>query len=598
MKQSRDGTYSIGETKSYYDYNEVSSKYDENHRSCSLSDMKVKKGENSKMSDVMEFVKEIIDFLQNMNSNNSSLFTSQESSTIMKYYEQIHFNTVSSHSSNLQSSKINKPEDYQISTALKSLIVNTLNDRCFETLEDRDIDIDRARNNSHLNTLQSQIENSLLDLSEKNGRTSDKIYLIEMEETLEHYKKSNTKLKEINQQLISNLDEVCTQFESFREMSNTKIRTLEFEIKDKEIKIKILEREKNVNNLGKNIESHQDSFIKKISDINRTKDESMSPVHQSGSKSKSRDLKIEQWWNSPDQKNDLTASASGMKNKVKSEHIGCENTHSSKKAFYEVNRFAEKLEYCQKTGTLEVNSSENSLYKNEKKLSSGSFNQLNLNKQNEIVYLSSHGNNKTKIQKPDKKPLTVSIKVKMMESNHIDIDHLPDDLLHILIGRPDEKVLGALYHMMKSASESACMDELRVSKQFGNLITSIRNSEVNERSFRDNNRFLEGFVCQTMIQKSGQVVSKGFAIVGGIDTDLLVSQNIENEGGYSIVERIINAQITTKSDNSIHDLTLYLNNFSQVELCFDLAQVPIEKRQTAKILTFAKRNKITPQLLG
>lgn len=509
--------------------------------------------------ETVSFFKEMVDFLFRLNLSHKSIFTSEEAAAIDRYRSQI--------------DSIILPKKVNSNNGLALRIEDLLADEQICSLSrSNSVDEEAVLFEQKLLSFEERIEHKM------QAQPAD----LELFSALEQYKKANARLKDLNQQNLSQLQDICQEFECYKADTDDKIKRLEYEVKTKDLKIKLFEQEKQTKAAGACIEQNQDSFIKRLSDIQRTRDRSVSPALNSGSKNPERDLRIEQWWNSPEHLG--SGSSSEAKRKVRNDT----QSNSSLKSGG-ASQVIDRLENLSKKKTQEAGHADSHCHKPGPVEPSGQTS-YHLNFSRHMPQLSID-----RLARPaQKSQVSLNIQVKLVGGVELNLEKRTDNSLLLLFINSLDNQKSFISHQMGNRKAL----ELTVSRNLNKLFPDPAQPASSQALHSKLSSQKEAcFIIQKVRCDKGSVAHRGVVFVSDFDVEVLsqISSDVFISNQTTLL-LVLQALSLGQEDRETIDQSVHL--FSDFDLCFDLSSVPAEKRQTVKILGFAKRLKITPQLIG
>ena len=509
--------------------------------------------------ETVSFFKEMVDFLFRLNLSHKSIFTSEEAAAIDRYRSQI--------------DSIILPKKVNSNNGLALRIEELLADEQICSLSrSNSVDEEAVLFEQKLLSFEERIEHKM------QAQPAD----FELFSALEQYKKANARLKDLNQQNLSQLQDICQEFECYKADTDDKIKRLEYEVKTKDLKIKLFEQEKQTKAAGACIEQNQDSFIKRLSDIQRTRDRSVSPALNSGSKNPERDLRIEQWWNSPEHLG--SGSSSEAKRKVRNDT----QSNSSLKSGG-ASQVIDRLENLSKKKTQEAGHADSHCHKPGPVEPSGQTS-YHLNFSRHMPQLSID-----RLARPaQKSQVSLNIQVKLVGGVELNLEKRTDNSLLLLFINSLDNQKSFISHQMGNRKAL----ELTVSRNLNKLFPDPAQPASSQALHSKLSSQKEAcFIIQKVRCDKGSVAHRGVVFVSDFDVEVLsqISSDVFISNQTTLL-LVLQALSLGQEDRETIDQSVHL--FSDFDLCFDLSSVPAEKRQTVKILGFAKRLKITPQLIG
>ena len=509
--------------------------------------------------ETVSFFKEMVDFLFRLNLSHKSIFTSEEAAAIDRYRSQI--------------DSIILPKKVNSNNGLALRIEDLLADEQICSLSrSNSVDEEAVLFEQKLLSFEERIEHKM------QAQPAD----FELFSALEQYKKANARLKDLNQQNLSQLQDICQEFECYKADTDDKIKRLEYEVKTKDLKIKLFEQEKQTKAAGACIEQNQDSFIKRLSDIQRTRDRSVSPALNSGSKNPERDLRIEQWWNSPEHLG--SGSSSEAKRKVRNDT----QSNSSLKSGG-ASQVIDRLENLSKKKTQEAGHADSHCHKPGPVEPSGQTS-YHLNFSRHMPQLSID-----RLARPaQKSQVSLNIQVKLVGGVELNLEKRTDNSLLLLFINSLDNQKSFISHQMGNRKAL----ELTVSRNLNKLFPDPAQPASSQALHSKLSSQKEAcFIIQKVRCDKGSVAHRGVVFVSDFDVEVLsqISSDVFISNQTTLL-LVLQALSLGQEDRETIDQSVHL--FSDFDLCFDLSSVPAEKRQTVKILGFAKRLKITPQLIG
>ena len=509
--------------------------------------------------ETVSFFKEMVDFLFRLNLSHKSIFTSEEAAAIDRYRSQI--------------DSIILPKKINSNNGLALRIEDLLADEQICSLSrSNSVDEEAVLFEQKLLSFEERIEHKM------QAQPAD----LELFSALEQYKKANARLKDLNQQNLSQLQDICQEFECYKADTDDKIKRLEYEVKTKDLKIKLFEQEKQTKAAGACIEQNQDSFIKRLSDIQRTRDRSVSPALNSGSKNPERDLRIEQWWNSPEHLG--SGSSSEAKRKVRNDT----QSNSSLKSGG-ASQVIDRLENLSKKKTQEAGHADSHCHKPGPVEPSGQTS-YHLNFSRHMPQLSID-----RLARPaQKSQVSLNIQVKLVGGVELNLEKRTDNSLLLLFINSLDNQRSFISHQMGNRKAL----ELTVSRNLNKLFPDPAQPASSQALHSKLSSQKEAcFIIQKVRCDKGSVAHRGVVFVSDFDVEVLsqISSDVFISNQTTLL-LVLQALSLGQEDRETIDQSVHL--FSDFDLCFDLSSVPAEKRQTVKILGFAKRLKITPQLIG
>jgi hypothetical protein len=501
----------------------------------------------------------MVDFLFRLNLSHKSIFTSEEAAAIDRYRSQI--------------DSIILPKKVNSNNGLALRIEELLADEQICTLSrSNSVDEEAVLFEQKLLSFEERIEHKM------QAQPAD----LELFSALEQYKKANARLKDLNQQNLSQLQDICQEFECYKADTDDKIKRLEYEVKTKDLKIKLFEQEKQTKAAGACIEQNQDSFIKRLSDIQRTRDRSVSPALNSGSKNPERDLRIEQWWNSPEHLG--SGRSSEAKRKVRNDT----QSNSSLKSGG-ASQVIDRLENLSKKKTQEAGHADSHCHKPGPVEPSGQTS-YHLNFSRHMPQLSID-----RLARPaQKSQVSLNIQVKLVGGVELNLEKRTDNSLLLLFINSLDNQKSFISHQMGNRKAL----ELTVSRNLNKLFPDPAQPASSQALHSKLSSQKEAcFIIQKVRCDKGSVAHRGVVFVSDFDVEVLsqISSDVFISNQTTLL-LVLQALSLGQEDRETIDQSVHL--FSDFDLCFDLSSVPAEKRQTVKILGFAKRLKITPQLIG
>ena len=509
--------------------------------------------------ETVSFFKEMVDFLFRLNLSHKSIFTSEEAAAIDRYRSQI--------------DSIILPKKVNSNNGLALRIEDLLADEQICSLSrSNSVDEEAVLFEQKLLSFEERIEHKM------QAQPAD----FELFSALEQYKKANARLKDLNQQNLSQLQDICQEFECYKADTDDKIKRLEYEVKTKDLKIKLFEQEKQTKAAGACIEQNQDSFIKRLSDIQRTRDRSVSPALNSGSKNPERDLRIEQWWNSPEHLG--SGRSSEAKRKVRNDT----QSNSSLKSGG-ASQVIDRLENLSKKKTQEAGHADSHCHKPGPVEPSGQTS-YHLNFSRHMPQLSID-----RLARPaQKSQVSLNIQVKLVGGVELNLEKRTDNSLLLLFINSLDNQKSFISHQMGNRKAL----ELTVSRNLNKLFPDPAQPASSQALHSKLSSQKEAcFIIQKVRCDKGSVAHRGVVFVSDFDVEVLsqISSDVFISNQTTLL-LVLQALSLGQEDRETIDQSVHL--FSDFDLCFDLSSVPAEKRQTVKILGFAKRLKITPQLIG
>ena len=509
--------------------------------------------------ETVSFFKEMVDFLFRLNLSHKSIFTSEEAAAIDRYRSQI--------------DSIILPKKVNSNNGLALRIEELLADEQICSLSrSNSVDEEAVLFEQKLLSFEERIEHKM------QAQPAD----LELFSALEQYKKANARLKDLNQQNLSQLQDICQEFECYKADTDDKIKRLEYEVKTKDLKIKLFEQEKQTKAAGACIEQNQDSFIKRLSDIQRTRDRSVSPALNSGSKNPERDLRIEQWWNSPEHLG--SGRSSEAKRKVRNDT----QSNSSLKSGG-ASQVIDRLENLSKKKTQEAGHADSHCHKPGPVEPSGQTS-YHLNFSRHMPQLSID-----RLARPaQKSQVSLNIQVKLVGGVELNLEKRTDNSLLLLFINSLDNQKSFISHQMGNRKAL----ELTVSRNLNKLFPDPAQPASSQALHSKLSSQKEAcFIIQKVRCDKGSVAHRGVVFVSDFDVEVLsqISSDVFISNQTTLL-LVLQALSLGQEDRETIDQSVHL--FSDFDLCFDLSSVPAEKRQTVKILGFAKRLKITPQLIG
>lgn len=509
--------------------------------------------------ETVSFFKEMVDFLFRLNLSHKSIFTSEEAAAIDRYRSQI--------------DSIILPKKVNSNNGLALRIEELLADEQICSLSrSNSVDEEAVLFEQKLLSFEERIEHKM------QAQPAD----FELFSALEQYKKANARLKDLNQQNLSQLQDICQEFECYKADTDDKIKRLEYEVKTKDLKIKLFEQEKQTKAAGACIEQNQDSFIKRLSDIQRTRDRSVSPALNSGSKNPERDLRIEQWWNSPEHLG--SGRSSEAKRKVRNDT----QSNSSLKSGG-ASQVIDRLENLSKKKTQEAGHADSHCHKPGPVEPSGQTS-YHLNFSRHMPQLSID-----RLARPaQKSQVSLNIQVKLVGGVELNLEKRTDNSLLLLFINSLDNQKSFISHQMGNRKAL----ELTVSRNLNKLFPDPAQPASSQALHSKLSSQKEAcFIIQKVRCDKGSVAHRGVVFVSDFDVEVLsqISSDVFISNQTTLL-LVLQALSLGQEDRETIDQSVHL--FSDFDLCFDLSSVPAEKRQTVKILGFAKRLKITPQLIG
>ena len=509
--------------------------------------------------ETVSFFKEMVDFLFRLNLSHKSIFTSEEAAAIDRYRSQI--------------DSIILPKKINSNNGLALRIEDLLADEQICSLSrSNSVDEEAVLFEQKLLSFEERIEHKM------QAQPAD----LELFSALEQYKKANARLKDLNQQNLSQLQDICQEFECYKADTDDKIKRLEYEVKTKDLKIKLFEQEKQTKAAGACIEQNQDSFIKRLSDIQRTRDRSVSPALNSGSKNPERDLRIEQWWNSPEHLG--SGRSSEAKRKVRNDT----QSNSSLKSGG-ASQVIDRLENLSKKKTQEAGHADSHCHKPGPVEPSGQTS-YHLNFSRHMPQLSID-----RLARPaQKSQVSLNIQVKLVGGVELNLEKRTDNSLLLLFINSLDNQRSFISHQMGNRKAL----ELTVSRNLNKLFPDPAQPASSQALHSKLSSQKEAcFIIQKVRCDKGSVAHRGVVFVSDFDVEVLsqISSDVFISNQTTLL-LVLQALSLGQEDRETIDQSVHL--FSDFDLCFDLSSVPAEKRQTVKILGFAKRLKITPQLIG